>query len=328
MKAIVRDVYGSADVLEHRDIDQPAIGDDEVLVQVRAAAVDPGVWIFMTGQPMAVRLAIGLRRPRAVGLGRAVAGVVAAVGAGVTRLHPGDEVFGTCESGSFAEYAAARQHRLAPKPAGLTFEQAAATPISAVTALQSLRDARVQAGQRVLITGAAGGIGSFAVQLVKARGASVTGVCSTSKVDLVRSLGAEDVIDYTRHEIDDGGARYDVIIDTAGNRPLSLLRRAATPRGTIALVGGGHATGWLLGGFQRQMAAPLLSLPGGRRVCGVTARERYEDLEELTTLIESGAVTPVIDRTYALADTPASIRYLAQGHPAGKVVITVQDARP
>jgi NADPH:quinone reductase-like Zn-dependent oxidoreductase len=323
MKAIARDVYGPADVLELRDIDQPSIGDDEVLIEVRAAGVDPGVWIFMTGRPMAVRLAIGLRRPKVAVLGRAVAGVVAAAGAGVTRLRPGDEVYGTCESGSFAEFATARQDRLALKPASLTFEQAAATPISAVAALQSIRDARVRPGQRVLITGAAGGVGSFAVQLVTMHGAGVTGVCGTSKAELVRSLGAEDVIDYTRHEIDRDGARYDVIIDTAGNRPLSLLRRAVKPRGTIALVGGGHAEGRLLGGFQRQMAAPLLSLFGGRRVCGVAARERHEDLEELTPLIESGSVTPVIDRTYPLAGASDAIRYLAKGHPGGKVVVTV-----
>jgi NADPH:quinone reductase-like Zn-dependent oxidoreductase len=212
---------------------------------------------------------------------------------------------------------------LAAKPAQLSFEQAAAVPISAVTALQSIRDARVKPGQRVLVTGAAGGVGSFAVQLLTVRGASVTGVCGTSKVELVRSLGAEDVIDYTKHEIDRGGARYDVIIDTAGNRPLSLLRRTVTPRGTIALVGGGHAQGWLLGGFQRQLAAPLLSMFGGQRVCGVTGRERHEDLDELSPLLQSGSVTPVIDRTYPLADAPDAIRYLAQGHPAGKVVVTV-----
>ncbi|SCE72376.1 NADPH:quinone reductase [Micromonospora coriariae] len=323
MKAIVHDVYGPADVLELRDIDKPSIGDDEVLVEVRAAGVDPGVWILMTGRPMAVRLAVGLRRPKVAVLGRAVAGVVAAVGAGVTRLHVGDDVYGTCESGSFAEYAVARQRRLAPKPANLTFDQAAATAISAVTALQSIRDARVQAGQRVLITGAGGGVGSFAVQLAKVYGARVTGVCSTSKIELVRSIGADDVIDYTRYEIDRDGAQYDVIIDTAGNRPLSLLRRALAPRGTIALVGGGHAKGRIMGGFQRQMAAPLISLIMTQRLCGVTARERYEDLEELTSLIESGSVTPVIDRVYPLADAPDAIRYLAQGHPAGKVVVRV-----
>jgi NADPH:quinone reductase-like Zn-dependent oxidoreductase len=323
MKAITRDVYGTADVLRLRDIDKPRIRDGEVLVEVRAAGVDPGVWIFMTGLPLAVRLASGPRRPKVPVLGRAVAGVVAAVGAGVTRLRPGDEVYGTCQSGSFAEYATAREQRLALKPANLTFVQAAATPISAVTALQSVRDARVAPGQHVLITGAAGGIGSFAVQLVKARGAHVTGVCSTSKVELVRSLGADDVIDYTLREIDHGGARYDAVIDTAGNRPLSLLRRAVTARGTIALVGGGHATGRLLGGFQRQMAAPLVSLFGSQRVCGVTGREHHEDLDELTPLFESGSITPVIDRTYALAEAPDAIRYLAQGHPAGKVVVTV-----
>jgi NADPH:quinone reductase-like Zn-dependent oxidoreductase len=323
MKAIVHDVYGPADVLELREVAKPSIGDDEVLVEVRAAGVDPGVWIFMTGRPMAVRLAAGLRRPKVAVLGRAVAGVVAAVGAGVTRLRPGDEVYGTCESGSFAEYATARQHRLAPKPANLTFEQAAATPISAVTALQCVRDTRVRAGQRVLITGAAGGVGSFAVQLFTVYEAHVTGVCSTSKVELVRSLGADDVIDYTQDEIDRDGAQYDVVVDTAGNRPLSLLRRATTPHGTIALVGGGHAKGRLLGGFQRQMAAPLLSLSGSRRVCGVAARERYEDLEELTPLLESGSVTPAIDRTYALAEAPDAIRYFAQGHPAGKIVVTI-----
>ena len=323
MKAITRDRYGPADALDLRDVDRPAIGPDDVLVEVRAAGVDPGVWILMTGRPMAVRLAVGLRRPKVAVLGRAVAGVVAAVGAGVTRLRAGDEVYGTCESGSFAEYAVARQHRLTPKPANLTFVQAAATPISAVTALQSIRDARVHAGQRVLITGAAGGVGSFAVQLAKAYGGIVTGVCGTSKIELVRSIGAEDVIDYTRDEVDRDGARYDVIIDTAGNRPLSLLRRALTPRGTIALVGGGHAEGWLLGGFQRQLAAPLVSLFGGQRVCGVTARERHEDLDELAPLLESGSVTPVIDRTYSLAHAPDAIRYLAEGHPAGKVVVTV-----
>ncbi|WP_432842905.1 NAD(P)-dependent alcohol dehydrogenase [Dactylosporangium sp. CA-092794] len=323
MKAIVHDVYGPADVLRLREVDKPPIGDDEVLVEVRAAGVDPGVWIFMTGRPMAVRLAVGLRRPRAAGLGRAVAGTVVEVGAGVSRLRPGDEVYGTCHSGSFAQFATARQHRLAVKPVSLTFEQAAAIPISAVTALQSIRDAHVRAGQRVLVTGAGGGVGSFVVQLATARGASVTGVCSTSKLELVRSLGAEHVIDYTEHEIDHDGMRYDVIIDTAGNRSVPLLRRATAPRGTIALVGGGHATGWLLGGFQRQMAAPLLSLLGSQRVCGVTGRERHEDLDELTALIEAGSLAPVIDRAYPLAAAPDAMRHLAQGHPAGKIVVTV-----
>jgi NADPH:quinone reductase-like Zn-dependent oxidoreductase len=323
MKAIVHDVYGPADVLELREIGTPPIGDDEVLVEVRAAGVDPGVWIFMTGRPVAVRVASGLRRPRVAVLGRAVAGVVVAVGAGVTRVSAGEHVYGTCGSGSFAQYATARQDRLARMPANLTFEQAAAVPISAVTALQSVRDAGLRSGQRVLITGAGGGIGSFAVQLGKAHGASVTAVCGPAKAELVRSLGADDVIDYTRDEIDRGGAQYDAIIDIAGNRPLSLLRRATVPGGTIALVGGGHAEGWLLGGFQRQLAAPLLSLFGGRRVCGVTGRERHQDLDELAALIERGSLTPVVGRTYALADAAEAMRHLAGGHPTGKIIIAV-----
>jgi NADPH:quinone reductase-like Zn-dependent oxidoreductase len=323
MKAITQDVYGSADVLELRDIDQPPVGDQEVRIEVRAAGLDPGVWIVMTGRPYAARLAFGLRRPRTAVRGMDVAGVVTAVGARVTRFSPGDEVYGTCQTGSFAEHATAQEQRLAVKPANISFAQAAATPISGVTALQSVRDGRVQAGQRVLITGAGGGVGSFAVQLATALGASVTGVCSSSKVDLVRSLGADDVIDYTLDEIDRDDARYDVVIDTAGNRPLSLLRRAATPRGTIALVGGGHAEGRIMGGFQRQMAAPLISLFVSQRVCGVAGRVRAGMLEELSRLIGSGRVIPTVGATYALADTAEAMRYLAQGHPAGKVVVTV-----
>ena len=326
MRAIVRDEYGPAGGLAVRDLDRPVIGVGEVLVRVHAAGVDPGVWIMMTGRPLAVRLAAGLRRPRVKVLGRSLAGVVEAVGAGVTRLGPGDEVYGTCESGSLAEYAVARQHRLARKPAGLSFEQAAAVPISAVTALQSLRDARVSAGQRVMIIGAGGGVGTFAVQLAVARGARVTGVCGGSKVELVRSLGADHVIDYTRQEITAGGDRHDAVVDTAGNRPLSLVRQVVSERGTIALVGGGHAGGRWMGGFQRQMAAPLLSLRGDQRVCGVTARERHEDLDELTALVEAGSVTPVIGRTFALSDAPDAIRLLAGGHPTGKIIVTVRDS--
>ena len=323
MKAIVRDSYGPVDGLRLADVAEPRVGRDDVLVRVRAAAVDPGVWIFMTGRPLAVRLAAGLRRPRVPGLGRDLAGVVVRVGAGVTRLRAGDEVYGTCETGSLAGYAVARQHRLARKPAGLTFEQAAAVPVSAVTALQSIRAARLGSGQRVLITGAGGGVGTFAVQLAVARGIAVTGVCSGAKAELVRSLGAGQVVDYTRQEITDGGERYDAIIDTAGNRPLALLRRAVTARGTIALVGGGHARGRWMGGFQRQLAAPLLSAFGRARVCGVTAREHHEELDELTPLLESGAVAPVVGRTHPLADAADAIRHLAQGHPTGKIVVTV-----
>jgi NADPH:quinone reductase-like Zn-dependent oxidoreductase len=325
MKAIVQDVYGSADVLELRDIDRPPIGDDEVLVKVRAAGVDPGVWHLMTGEPYLVRaMGVGFSKPKVTVRGRDVAGVVEAVGARVTRFRPGDEVYGTCESGSFAEYAAARQGRLAAKPANVSFEQAAVAPISGVTALQGIRDCgRVQPGQQVMVIGAAGGVGSFAVQIAKAFGATVTGVCSTSKADLVRSLGADDVIDYTQEEVDRDGARYDVVVDTAGNRPLSLLRRAMTPHGALVLVGGEHGGGRVLGGFDRQLRAPLVSLFVGQRLRGLIAKERAEDLETLTRLIESGAVTPVIDRTYALVNAPDAIRYLAGGHAAGKVVVTL-----
>jgi NADPH:quinone reductase-like Zn-dependent oxidoreductase len=325
MKAIVQDVYGPADVLKLRDIDRPSIGDREVLVQVRAAGVDPGVWHLMTGEPYLVRaMGFGLRKPKVAVRGRDVAGVVEAVGVHVTRFRPGDEVFGTCESGSFAEYAAAPEKRLARKPANVSFAQAAVVPISGVTALQGVRDCgRVKSGQEVLVIGAAGGVGSFAVQIARAFGAKVTGVCSTSKADLVRSLGADDVIDYTHDEIDCHGARYDVVIDTAGNRPLSVLRRAMTPHGTLVLVGGEHGGSRVLGGFDRQLRAPLVSMFAGQRLRGLIAKERAEDLDALTRLIESGAVTPVIDRTYALADAPDAIRYLAEGHAAGKAVVTV-----
>ncbi|MBB2948541.1 NADPH:quinone reductase-like Zn-dependent oxidoreductase [Actinoplanes lutulentus] len=324
MKAIASDRYGSADLLSLRDVATPSIGDDDVLVEVRAAAVDPGVWIFMTGRPLAARLASGVRSPRNPVLGRALAGVVAAVGARVTRLRPGDHVYGTGESGTFAEFARARERRLARMPANLTFEQAAAVPISAVTALQAIKDARVRANHRVLVIGAGGGVGTFAVQLAKHKEALVTGVCGPSKVQLVRSLGAVDVVDYTQREIDGTGVQYDAIIDTAGNRPLSLLRRASTPDGTIALVGGGHAKGPVLGGFGRQMAAPLISPFGRARLVGVTAGERHTDLDELTTLLESGVITPVVGRTYPLAETADAIRYIEEGHPTGKVVITVR----
>jgi len=326
MKAIVQSVYGSADVLELRDVERPSIKDDEVLVEVRAAGVDPGVWVLMTGRPYLMRLlGFGLRRPKVAGRGRAVAGVVAAVGARVTRFRPGDEVYGTSESGSFAEFARALEGKLAVKPANLSFPQAAAVPVSGVTALQAVRDvAQVRSGQRVLVIGAAGGVGSYAVQLARSLGAHVTGVCGPDKAALVRSLGAEDVIDYTKSEVDSGGARYDVIIDTAGNRPLSLLRRALAPRGTLALVGGGHVDSPVLGGMDRTLRAGFVSMVGGgQRLRGVMARERASDLDELRQLIEAGSVTPAIDRTFALPAAPDAVRYLAEGHPAGKVVVTI-----
>jgi NADPH:quinone reductase-like Zn-dependent oxidoreductase len=325
MKAIVQDVYGSADVLQLRDIDRPSPSDGEVLVQVRAAGADPGVWHLMTGVPYLMRvIGFGFRRPKVPVRGLALAGVVAAAGPGVTRFQPGDEVFGTCRSGSFAEYAVAREDRLAPKPASLSFAEAAALPVSGLTALQAVRNqAHVQAGQRVMITGAGGGIGTFAVQIAKARGASVTGVCGPAKADLVRSIGADSIIDYTREEIDCGDARYDVIIDTAGNRPLSLLRRALTPRGTLVLAGGDHYDRPVLTGMSRAVRAPFLSMFIRQRLRTLLARENAADYQTLAQIAESGAVTPVIDRTYSLADSAEAIRHIATGHATGKGVITI-----
>lgn len=323
MKAIVQDVYGSVEVLELRDVDAPVPGDDDVLIRVRAAGVDQGVWHLMTGLPYLTRVVgYGLRKPKTRIRGRAVAGRVEAVGRNIVGFRTGDEVYGTCE-GSFAEYACAKEGRLAPKPKNLSFEQAAAVPISAVTALQALRNAgRIQAGQEVLVIGAAGGVGAYAVQLAKAFGAQVTGVCSTAKTDLVRSIGADHVIDYTHDDFADGSRQFDLIVDTAGNRPLTVLRRALKPKGTLAIVGG-EGGGRLTGGFQRSLGAGLLSVFVGQRLRGVMAAERAEDLRFLTGLIEAGAVTPVIGKSYALADAPAAIRDLRDGHLRGQAVVTV-----
>jgi NADPH:quinone reductase-like Zn-dependent oxidoreductase len=324
MKAIVQDSYGEAqDVLRLAEIDRPGIGDDEVLLRVHAAGVDRGVWHLMAGLPYPLRLAgYGVRAPKDRVRGREVAGSVEAVGKDVTTVLPGDEVFGIAE-GSFAEYARASQDKLAPKPTNLTFEQSAAASISGLTALQGLRDrGRVQPGQQVLVIGASGGVGTFAVQIAKAFGATVTGVCSTTKVDLVRSLGADHVIDYTRDDIVDGDRRYDVILDTGGHRSLTHLRRALTPRGTLVIVGSETGGRWL-GGFDRSLRAPLLSRFVGQTLSMLVNSENAQDLIALTELIESGTVTPVIDRTYPLSETPAAIRYMAEGHARGKVVITV-----
>jgi NADPH:quinone reductase-like Zn-dependent oxidoreductase len=324
MKAVVQDTYGSPEVLELREIDKPVVGDDEVLVQVHAAGVDPGVWHLMTGRPYLVRvMGYGLRKPKVGIRGQDVAGRVEAVGTNVTQVQPGDEVFGIGD-GSFAEYVAARPGKLAPKPANLSFEQAAAVPISGLTALQALRDrGTVQPGQTVLIIGAAGGVGSFAVQLAKAFGAEVTGVCSTTKVDLVRSIGADEVIDYTREDFADGARHWDLIVDTAGRRSLSQLRRALTPRGTLVLVGGEGGGRWL-GGFDRMiLRAPAMSVFSRQRLRSLVSKERSEDLLVLKELIEAGKVMPVIDRTYPLREAPEAIRYLEEGHARGKVVIRV-----
>ena len=322
MKAIVRDAYGSVDVLRLAEIDTPVVGESEVLVSVRAAGVDQGVWHLMIGMPYVMRLAgFGVRAPKKTLLGYDVAGHVEAVGAGVTAFRPGDEVFGTCR-GSFAEFAIARPDRLASKPNNLSFEEAAATPISGYAALQAVRDhGNVRAGQRVLIIGAGGGVGTFAVQLAKSYGADVTGVCSTAKTELVRSIGADRVIDYTRDDPVDGRELYDVILDIAGNRSLTKLRRALTSRGTLVIVGAEDAGNWL--GVGRQLRAAALS-PFVRQKLGTyISKEREQDLQELRTLLESGTITPVVDRTFPLDQVPDAIRYLREGRAGGKIVITI-----
>jgi NADPH:quinone reductase-like Zn-dependent oxidoreductase len=322
MKAIVHHTYGPIEVLRLAEIAKPVAGDDEVLVRVRAAGVDQGVWHLMAGMPYAMRLAgFGLRAPKNPLLGYDVAGRVEAVGAHVTAFRTGDGVFGTCR-GSFAEYAAARADRLVHKPGNLTFEQAAAVPISGYAALQAVRDhGNVEAGQRVLIIGAGGGVGTFAVQIATARGAEVTGVCSTGKVELVRSIGADHVIDYTREDFADGRDRYDVILDIAGNRSLSHLRRALTPRGTLVIVGAEDAGNWL--GVRRQLRAAALSPVVRQKLGTFISKERKQDLEELRKLLEAGTITPVVDRTFPLDEVPEAIRYLRGGRARGKIVITV-----
>jgi NADPH:quinone reductase-like Zn-dependent oxidoreductase len=325
MKAIVQDKYGSADVLELREVAKPHPGDDELLIRVHAAGVDPGVWHLMTGLPYLVRvMGFGVRKPKIRIRGLDAAGTVEEAGRNVTRVKQGDPVYGTCD-GSFAEYACAKAERLAPKPANLTFEQAAAVPISGMTALNGLRDAgKLEAGQKVLIIGAAGGVGTYAVQLAKAFGGSVTGVCSTSKVDLVRALGAEEVIDYTREDFTDGTRRFDLILDTAGRRPLSRLRRALTPQGTLVLVGGEGGDRWL-GGFHRQIFAPLRSLFTEQKLVGLMSKETQQGLLTLKELTEAGKLTPVIGGTYPLSEAAQAIRYLEQGHARGKVVLTISN---
>jgi NADPH:quinone reductase-like Zn-dependent oxidoreductase len=323
MKAIVQDTYGSADVLQLRDVDKPEVGDNEVLVRVHAAGVERGVWHLMTGRAYLIRLAgYGVRKPKNPVRGREVAGRVEAVGKDVTRFRPGDEVMGIGE-GSFAEYVSAPEDKLVLKPAKLSFEQAAIVPISASTALQAVRDqGHVQPGQKVLVIGASGGVGTYAVQLAKAFGAEVTGVASTAKLDLVRSAGADHVIDYTREDFADGERLYDLILDIGGNRSLSHLRRALAPEGTLVLVGGEEGGRWI-GGMERQLRALATSPFVRQKLRMFVAKERYQDLLVLTELIEAGKVTPIIDRTYPLPETPEAIRYLEEGRARGKVVIKV-----
>jgi NADPH:quinone reductase-like Zn-dependent oxidoreductase len=325
MAAIVQDAYGAApeDVLRVEEIDRPTIGEREVLVRVRAASVDRGTWHLMAGLPYPIRLAgFGVRRPKYSNPGRALAGTIEAVGSDVAGFEPGDEVFGICD-GSFAEYGRVRTDKLAHRPSNLSFEQAAAVPISGLTALQAVRDhGKIQAGEKVLIVGASGGVGTFAVQIAKASGAEVTGVSSTGKAEAVRALGADHVVDYSRDDFTSGAQRYDVILDIGGNRRLSHLRRALAPRGRLVIVGG-ETDGRLLGGADRQIRAILLS-PFIRQKLGTfVTSENAEDLDALRQLIEAGQLTPMVDRTFALGEVPAAIRHLLDGHARGKIAVTI-----
>jgi NADPH:quinone reductase-like Zn-dependent oxidoreductase len=325
MKAIVQDRYGSPDVLELKDIDKPDIGDDEVLIRVRAAGVNPGDWAIMSGLPYIARPVYGLRKPKNAVRGTDVAGTVEAVGNSVTRLQPGDEVFGWCSGlgGAFAEYAAASEDRLALKPANLSFEEAAAVPMAGLVALQALRDhGGVRAGQKVLINGASGGIGTFAVQIAKALGAEVTGVCSTRNVDMVRSIGADHVIDYTQEDFTQKDQRYDFILDNVANHSLSDLRRALTPTGTLVPNGGGFDNPWFASGG-RVVSAHVLKRFVSHRLRPFLVSPNLEGLVVLKELIEAGKMTPVIERTYPLSEAPEAIGHVGGGHARGKIAVTV-----
>jgi len=324
MKAIAQDRYGSPDVLEFRDIDTPMAASNEVLVQVEAASVNAYDWHIMRGDPYLARLSLGFGRPKMKIRGRDFAGRVAAVGRSVSRFRPGDEVFGEVD-GTFAEYVCVPDDAVEPKPANLTFEQAAAVPLAGSTALMGLRDlGRVQPGQQVLINGASGGVGTFAVQIAKVFGADVTGVCSTRNMDLVRSIGADHVIDYTREDFTRNAQRYDVVFDLVGNRSLTECRRALTPAGTLVLSGGGLSGGGsLVGPMGLIMRGTVLSRFVRHRLLVLTAKPSKENLATLRELVESGKITPVIDRTYPLSEAPEAIRYLEVQHARAKVVITV-----
>ncbi|WP_277245576.1 NAD(P)-dependent alcohol dehydrogenase [Micrococcus terreus] len=323
MRAIVQDAYGSAAVFRSARIARPQIAEEEVLIQVRAAGLDRGTWHLMTGQPYLLRiLGFGLRAPKNRVPGLDVAGVVVGVGSAVTRFATGDEVVGISR-GSFAEYAAVREDKLAHKPPNLTFAQAAVVPISAGTALQALTDVgRIRRGQRVLVIGASGGVGSYAVQLARAFESEVTAVCSTSKLGYVRSLGADHVLDYTRQDFADGPHRYDLILDIAGNSSLSRLRRALTPAGTLVIVGGEEGGRWT-GGFGRSLRAPILSAFVPQRLTMLASKERASDQEQLSALMAGGAVVPSVNSTYPLDHVHEAMRRLESGDVMGKIAITI-----
>jgi NADPH:quinone reductase-like Zn-dependent oxidoreductase len=321
MRAVIQQQYGGSEQLSLADIPAPVAGPGDVVVRTRAAGVDRGTWHLMTGQPYAVRLMFGLRRPKHPVPGRDVAGVVAEVGGDVTEVSVGDEVMGTAD-GSFAEFALVPRNRIAPKPDRLSFEESAALPVSGLTALQAVRDAgRVKTGDQVLVIGASGGVGSFAVQIATAYGAEVTGVASGAKADLVRSLGATRVIDYTREDLADD-TRYDVILDIAGRRPLRELRRLLAERGTLVILGGEGGDRWL-GGVHRQLGAIALSPFVRQRLTSMISKESASDMAELTQLVEAGQLRPLLERTFELQDAAKAIDHVADGHARGKVAITI-----
>ena len=319
MKAIIQDTYGTAAVLQSREIDRPEIGDDQVLVRVRAAGVNPADWAVMSGLPYIARPAYGMRKPKNAVRGTDVAGVVEAVGSSVTRFKPGDEVFGS-SNGSYADYAAASEDQLAPKPANLTFEQAAAAPMAGLVALQALQG--VRAGQRVLINGASGGIGTFAVQIAKALGAEVTGVCSTRNVDLVRSIGADHVVDYTQESFTETGQQYDLILDNVSNHSLSDLRRALTSTGILVPNGGRFDKRWFASGG-RLIGGMVMFRFVSQTLRTFILSPKSAELMVLKELIESGKVTPMMDRTYPLNETALAISHVGEGHARGKTAISM-----
>jgi NADPH:quinone reductase-like Zn-dependent oxidoreductase len=321
MRAVVYYNYGSPDVLKCEEIEKPTAGDNEVLIKIRAASVNPLDWHFMRGTPYVVRIMTGLLKPKVKRLGVDVAGQVEAVGKNVTQLRPGDEVFGACR-GAFAEYACTSESALVTKPENVTFEQAASVHVAALTALQGLRDkGKIRAGHKVLVNGAAGGVGTFAVQIAKSFGAEVTGVCSTRNVDMVRSIGADHVIDYTQKDFTKSGQRYDLILDCVGNHPLLACRRVLTPTGILVGVGGSSGP-WMIGPLIRAITEPVLSRCVSQKFVTFVARPNKKDLTLMRELMETGKVTPVIDRRYSLSEVAEAIRYLEEGHARGKVVIT------
>jgi NADPH:quinone reductase-like Zn-dependent oxidoreductase len=330
MKAIVYHTYGSPEVLQYEDVEKPASADDEVLIKVRAASVNPYDWHFMRGLPYPLRMRVGLSQPKDIRLGVDVAGQVEAVGSKVTQCRPGDEVFG-CARGAFAEYACAAESKVVSKPANVSFEQAASVPIAGLTALQGLRrggvnhKSKISSGKKVLINGAAGGVGTFTVQIGKSFGAEVTGVCSTKNVDLVLSLGANQVVDYTKEDFTESGQRYDLILDCVANHSLAAFRRLLNPRGSYVMVGAADGGGrWMTSVLSRLIKASVFSRFAGQKLAMIGAKIIREDLTTLGELIDTGKIKPVIDRHYSLKEIPEAIRHLETGHARGKVVITVQ----